>query len=441
MIPHNFGLVALCAALLSGTFVSLPANAEPPKPVPGLNKIEHIIVIYLENRSFDHLYGTFPTAEGLAQAGAAAPQVDKDGKPYDALPPFKDRAIDSSKPSLELPPLPNKPFDLSQFIPIDRPLNASFEMANNYYQAQQAIDGGKMDRYVAISGSPAMGYYDGHSLPMWQYAQQYVLADHFFQAAFGGTAINHFLLFCACEPTWPNAPADIVAQVASDGTLVKDGVVTPDGFIINNLRPAEVATSAPLQTTPHIGNRLDAAGVSWVWYSGNWNNQKNRTPPRPFLLFKDLTIGTPGERKNVKDESDFVSDLNGGTLPQVVFVKPADNEHPNSMSGLLHDDKHAAELVRAVEDSSYWKSSVIIVTYDEGHSFWDHVAPPKVDRWGPGRRIPAIIISPFAKKSFVDHTQYDTTAILKLIETRFGLEPLGTRDGASADLTAALNLQ
>ena len=259
MIPHNFGLVALCAALLSGTFVSLPANAEPPKPVPGLNKIEHIIVIYLENRSFDHLYGTFPTAEGLAQAGAAAPQVDKDGKPYDALPPFKDRAIDSSKPSLELPPLPNKPFDLSQFIPIDRPLNASFEMANNYYQAQQAIDGGKMDRYVAISGSPAMGYYDGHSLPMWQYAQQYVLADHFFQAAFGGTAINHFLLFCACEPTWPNAPADIVAQVASDGTLVKDGVVTPDGFIINNLRPAEVATSAPLQTTPHIGNRLDAA--------------------------------------------------------------------------------------------------------------------------------------------------------------------------------------
>src|SRR5207248_10848687 len=107
------------------------------------------------------------------------------------------RAIDSSKPSVELPALPNKPFDLSRFVPIDRPLNAAFEAANNFYQAQQAIDGGKMDRYVAISGSLTMGYYDGHALPMWRYAQQYVLADHFFQAAFGGTGINHFFLFCA----------------------------------------------------------------------------------------------------------------------------------------------------------------------------------------------------------------------------------------------------
>jgi phospholipase C len=187
MISHSFRPFAFFAALLAGTFVSLSAKAEPVKPVPGLNKIEHIIVIYLENRSFDHLYGMFPGAEGLAQAGAAAPQVDKDGKPYDALPPFKDRAIDPSKPSLELPALPNKPFDLAQFNPIDRPLNASFEIGNNFYQAQEAIDGGKMDRYVAVSGSPTIGYYDGHTLPMWQYAQQYVLADHFFQAAFGGT--------------------------------------------------------------------------------------------------------------------------------------------------------------------------------------------------------------------------------------------------------------
>src|SRR5438045_2849471 len=139
MIFHHTGRVAFCAACLLWMSASLPTGAEPAKPVPGLNKIEHIIVIYLENRSFDHLYGMFPGAEGLAQAGAAAPQVDKDGKPYDALPPFKDRAIDSSKPSVELPALPNKPFDLSRFVPIDRPLNAAFEAANNFYQAQQAI--------------------------------------------------------------------------------------------------------------------------------------------------------------------------------------------------------------------------------------------------------------------------------------------------------------
>lgn len=361
--------------------------------------------------------------------------------PYSTLPPFKDRALDSSKPSLELPALPNKPFDLAQFNPIDRPLNASFEIGNNFYQAQEAIDGGKMDKYVAVSGSPSMGYYDGHLLPMWQYAQQFVLADHFFQAAFGGTGANHFLLFCACTPTWPNAPADIVAQVATDGTLVKDGLVTPDGYLINNPRTPEIADTAPLQTMPHIGNRLDAAGVSWAWYTFGWNSQKSRHVTRPFLLFKDLTTGTPGERKHIKDENDFVSDLKDGTLPQVIFVKPAQAEHPNRMTGLLQDDKHTADLVKAVQDSSYWQDSVIIVAYDEGHSFWDHVAPPKIDRWGPGRRVPAIIISPFAKKGFVDHTQYDTTAILKLIETRFGLEPLSTRDAAAADMTTALNLQ
>jgi phospholipase C len=84
---------------------------------------------------------------------------------------------------------------------------------------------------------------------------------------------------------------------------------------------------------------------------------------------------------------------------------------------------------------------VIVVTYDENGGLWDHVAPPKIDRWGPGTRVPTIVISPFAKKGFIDHTVYDTTAILKLIETRFGLAPLGTRDAASGDLTTALDLQ
>lgn len=79
MISHDFRPVAFFAALFAGTFVSLSAKADPVKPVPGLNKVEHIIVIYLENRSFDHLYGLFPGAEGLAQASAVAPQVDKDG--------------------------------------------------------------------------------------------------------------------------------------------------------------------------------------------------------------------------------------------------------------------------------------------------------------------------------------------------------------------------
>jgi len=433
MITRARASALLGGGALLGT-TGLPALAAP-KPVPGLNKIDHIIVIYLENRSFDHLYGMFPGADGLAHAGAAAPQADATGKPYASLPAFKNRPLDATQPSLELPPLPNKPFDLASFVGLDRPLNASFEQANNYYQAQQAINGGKMDGFVAVSGSPVMGYYDGSSLPMWQYAKEFVLADRFFQAAFGGTGMNHAFLFSGGLVRWPNAPAEYVAQLAPDGTLIKDGLITPDGFIVNNLT-REIAALVPMQTTPHIGNRLDAAGVSWAWYAGG-----NTQSSRPYLMWKDRAEGSPGWHENVRnDESVFVADLKRGTLPQVAIVKPAENEHPKEMQGLLDADRHAADLVRAVQNSAYWKSSVVIVTYDEGHSFWDHVAPPKVDRWGPGRRIPAIVISPFAKKRFVDHTPYDTTSILKLIETRFGLEPLGPRDAAAADLTNALNL-
>jgi phospholipase C len=97
-------------------------------------------------------------------------------------------------------------------------------------------------------------------------------------------------------------------------------------------------------------------------------------------------------------------------------------------------------LLGLIEKSPLWKDSVIIVTYDENGGMWDHVAPPAIDQWGPGTRVPTIIVSPFAKPGFIDHTTYDTMAIARLIETRYGLKPLGTRDASSGDLTSALNL-
>jgi phospholipase C len=90
-----------------------------------------------------------------------------------------------------------------------------------------------------------------------------------------------------------------------------------------------------------------------------------------------------------------------------------------------------------VRNGPNWSDAAIIVTYDENGGFWDHVAPPKIDRWGPGSRVPALIISPYAKRGFVDHTTYDTSSILALIEHRFGLKPLSARDAAANDLSAA----
>src|SRR5207244_264429 len=128
-----------------------------------------------------------------------------------------------------------------------------------------------------------------------------------------------------------------------------------------------------------------------------------------------------------------------GNVPAVAFVKPigAHNEHPG-YADLLRGQQYVATLVKAVQDSAVWKNSVII-TYDEGAGRWDHVPPPPGDRWGPGVRVPAIIISPYAKRHYVDHTTYETVSILKLIETRWNVAPLGTRDAAANDLLNAFD--
>ena len=97
------------------------------------------------------------------------------------------------------------------------------------------------------------------------------------------------------------------------------------------------------------------------------------------------------------------------------------------------------DLVGRVQASPYWEDTVIIITYDENGGRWDHVAPPRGDRWGPGTRVPTIIVSPYAKKGFVDHATYDTTAILKLIEMRWNLSPLGTRDAAANPISNAFD--
>jgi len=114
------------------------------------------------------------------------------------------------------------------------------------------------------------------------------------------------------------------------------------------------------------------------------------------------------------------------------------NQHPGYAT-LQDADQDVKEVVEAIRSSAIWPRTAIIITYDEFGGFWDHLAPPVIDRWGPGTRIPTIIVSPLAKKGYVDHTQYDTTSILKLIENRFDLEPLSDRDAQAHDLGNAFN--
>lgn len=442
-------------ALLLVALVVAGCAATRPAPVSseGLGKIEHVVVLFQENWSFDGLFGKFPGANGLEQARDALPQSDKHGHVYAVLPPAigPDR-----KPDPRIPEnLPNAPFDLGKYVPPD-------EKAGNpihqFYQNQLQIDGGKNDRFVAWTnvGALVMSYYDATDFPLGRLAQKYTLADNFFMGAFGGSFLNHIWLACACTPEWKQAPQALRAVLDEHGLLVKDGAVTPDGYVVNTSytvnapHPARIKDPThlmPNQTHATLGDRLSAKGISWAWYSGGWDDAIAGHPHpvfqyhhQPYAYFANYADGTAAKREHLLDEKAFMKAVESGTLPAVSFVKPLGplNEHPG-YADVMSGQKHVMQMVDAIMASPQWKSTAIVITYDENGGRWDHVAPPVVDRWGPGTRIPAVIVSPYAKRGYIDHTQYDTTSILAFIEKRWGLEPLGPRDAAANDLANAFD--
>jgi phospholipase C len=451
-------LVAVTGMLALSALAPFASGVARAQTSASLDKINHVIVIYQENWSFDSLYGSFPGANGFANAADKVAQVDKTGQPYASLPQPIDSNLKPAGPDPRFPAnLPVQPFDISKFVPADQKIG---DLVHRFYQEQYQIDGGRQDKYVAWTdaGGLVMGHYDATNMPEGKLAQQYTLADNFFHAAYGGSFLNHQWLICACTPTWPNAPTSKIIKLDSNGNLATDGAVLPDGHVVNTSytintpHPASITDTqqlVPVQTAATIGDRLSDKNIDWAWYSGGWNDAlAGHADPlfqyhhQPFAFYANYADGTPGKAAHLKDEQDFMSALTSNSLPAVSFVKPlgADNEHPGYAT-LLRGQQHVADLVSAVQKSPYWNDTAIIVTYDENGGFWDHVSPPIGDQWGPGTRVPAIIISPFAKKGFVDHTSYDTTSILKFIEKRWSLPALATRDAAVNDLTNAFDFQ
>ena len=441
---------ALFVALLAA---ACAAQAPAPLDSRGIERIDHVVVLFQENWSFDGLFGKFPGANGLANAANALPQSDKNGNVYAVLPPSLGP---DNKPDPRIPKdLPNAPFDLAKYVP---PTEKAGNPIHLFYQNQHQIDGGKNDRFVAWTnaGGLVMSYYDASDFPLGRIAKQFTLADDFFMGAFGGSFLNHFWLVCACTPEWKDAPQSLRAVVDDKGMMVKDGAVTPDGYVVNTSytvnapHPARIKDPAhlmPSQTLPTIGERLSEKGISWAWYSGGWNDALAGHPHpvfqyhhQPFAYFAAYADGTEAKKKHLLDEEEFWKAVKEGTLPAVSFVKPIGplNEHPG-YADLMSGQEHIAKMIAAIMASPQWKSTAIIVTYDENGGRWDHVAPPVVDRWGPGTRVPAVIVSPYAKRGYVDHTPYDTTSILRFIEKRWGLAPLGTRDASVNDLTNAFD--
>lgn len=412
-----------------------------------LNKVKHVVVIYMENHSFDNLYGQFPGADGLSQAKQEnIIQLNQADQPYNTLPPIPRSSAFPTN-------LPNTYFNIDQYIAADQ---VSPDVTHRFYQEQLQINGGKMNKYAYYNFTKgfAMGYYSTKDLPLYELAKKYTLCDHFFHSVFGGSFLNHQWLVAAASPLFPNSPASITAKVDADGKLIKDGTVTPDGYAVNtinsvNLHPAGAnpAFLVPTQNGPNIGDRLSDKGISWAWYSGGWDNTIAGKPDpsftfhhQPFAYFTRYAEGTQGRKEHLKDETEFLDAAKKGTLPAVSFVKPIglENEHPGE-STITGGESHAVELINAVLNGPNGKDAVIILTYDENGGFWDHIAPPQIDKWGPGTRIPALIISPFAKRGYVDHTSYETVSILSFIEKRWELEPLNNRDKQADPLSHAFD--
>jgi acid phosphatase len=456
-------------------------------PERGIDAIETVVVIYAENRSFDHLYGLFPGAEGIAAATAEQKtQLDHDGTPLAHLPPVY---LPNGKPDPMFPQaLPNGPFRIDQ-----PPVNGRLDQLlptpihKNFRQREQMNDG-KNNKFVAMSdtGAWAMGYFDGSKMRLWRWAKEYVLADHFFQGALGDSFINHQWLICACTPRDETAPANARPRLDERGNLVKlpgsprsvlegpvrvaDGRVTEDGYAVSASQPSYQPSGfppaaggdlnyadpalhpLPPQTSKTIGDTLSAKGISWAWYGGAWNlalADGRRAPSekrtviysaavdgpyhaphhQPFNYFARFAPGTADRATHLKDYEDLVAAIDKGTLPQVVFYKPDGrrSQHPGS-TDVVTGDEHISTLLERLSKSPQWKRMAIIITYDENGGFWDHVPPPHgpgwSDRWGPGTRVPAIIVSPFARRGQIDKTIYDTTSVIKFLTRRFGLEPL-----------------
>jgi len=415
------------------------------------------------------------------------------------------------------------------------------DLFHRFFENQMSINGGKNDMFAAWedAGGLTMGHWDYSASAIYKLAQDNVLADNFFEGAFGGSFLNHQYLICACAPTYPNADtaaaAPTIAVVDKDSsgnythnltlastskasaldgpaTFQLSGNIAPlnyfgDGTFhaVNTMQapyqpsgnaPADVsgtdalyantakATTLPPQTQTTIGDLLTAKSVSWKWYGGAWTAaladgiqspsttrtiiyaansngvattsnvdfQPHHQPFNYYAAFDPVTHATE-RAAHLQDYNDLVNDAAAGTLPAVSFYKPEGvyNQH-SGYANLSDGDARIAGLVAKLQASPQYANMVIVITYDEFGGTWDHVTPPTGDKVGPGTRIPAIIISPLAKKGTVDHTQYDTASILRLITRRFGLDKLAgltARDdalkaaGASpmGDLTNALNLK
>ena len=364
-----------------------------PHPLPaGMEKIQHVIWISQENRSFDNYFGTYPGADGF-------------------------------EPGTCLPVLPGSQSCIKPFH-VTEQKTQQCDMSHEWQVVHAGYDHGTMNGFVWAEGSPfTMSYYDQRDIPnYWEYASHYTLSDHFFSSLMGPSLPNHVYMVAAQS-------GGLVVNVGSVEKL-KEALDDPDGFsfpsIVSLLKNANISWKYYVDTSAIKGAYLKSKRPQQFTY---WN---------PLPGFKEIR-DNPSMMAHQVSQDQFTEDLQNGTLPDVSWLIPnyENSEHPvaTAQAGM----RYVTRLVNAVMKSKYWSSTVIFITWDDYGGFYDHVPPPELDAFGLGPRVPAIVISPYAKPGYIDKHQYEFSSILKLIEERWNLPHLTARDDKANDMRDAFD--
>ena len=380
----------LCVLAVAVLFPSASALADMPNQTSkSKTPIQHFVVLMQENHTFDNYFGTYPGANGI-QPGTCIPVDPFDKTNTECVEPFHigDRPIDDLDHSL-----------------------STFKLQYN---------DGKMNGFVYAlnqrnqNGAMAMGYYDDRDLPYyWNLADEYVLFDHFFSSDHGGSFANHMY--------WVSAH--------------------PGGDSVSENGYADV---------PTIFDRLEERGVSWKFYVQNYdpeityrslsNFSGNRASQVIWvpLLNIDRFLDDPKLSSHIVDLNQYFVDLENGTLPEVAYIAPSGaSEHPPG--SIRSGQKFVKSLIQALMRSESWDSSAFLLLYDDWGGWYDHVKPPQVDANGYGMRVPGLLISPYARRGYIDSTMLDFTSVLKFIEENWNLKPLAARDSQAKSFMSAFD--
>jgi phospholipase C len=344
-----------------------------------VSPVKRVIVVVMQNRSFDHLFGKYTPTAGQTIEG-----------------------IHSGVPG----------FTQSNGTQAFQQTNA--DVADLPHSRKNFLDdynSGKMDGFATVGGKDAMGYYTSSTVGvdnLWKLADNFALADHFFSSAMSDAPTNQLYLTAASDNNFPFGVQPFYGPCN-----------TPD--------PA-----AQAYTFQNVGDQLSSANISWGWFQSQYGQCGSGyvDVQNPFQYF----TSTHGAAQ-LQDSSAFFSRLSAGTLPAVSFLQPddADAGHPGSGS-ITQSLNFLNDLVSQVKSSPEWDSVAIIVVWDSGGGFWDHVPPPQVDSQGLGFRVPMLVISPFAKPGFVEHQRMDDVSILKFIQWNWSLGTLNSREDQSTDI-------